>query len=562
MNPVTGRDWVLRTRRRFAAASILVVLAACGFGGLARASGGLMLTKISPSSGPVGTLVTLTGSGFASGDVVTINGTAESVKSVNQAETSMQVKVTPFTTSGVVSVQDGSTGQRVSLPNAPFTVTTGVYVSPDRAWAGGTITFSGSALSPDQTETIYIAARRVGSVTTDRFGDFKVGVSVPWDVQAGKLSIYVVDPRYRTITTILYVLGAWPEFGHDSAHSGVQTWEPSLTKTSVPGLAVKWRFPTAAAVTGGPAVANGILYVGSQDGTLYARDAGTGKTRWSYATGGPITSTPAVDTNRVFVYSTGGVFYALNATTGALVWKRSIGADSDSSPVTANGIVYVGTNYDGNLYAFNEATGAMLWNFPTSGLLDSPAVSNGIVYVGSHDGHLYAVNATTGAQVWARFTGEIIDSSPTVSGGEVYVGTKAGTLYAVDASTGSVTWSWSSLSASPPDGSPMRSSPAAYGGLVFIADDYGRVYGIDAVTGTRKWTAPIGYDVRSSPAVANGVLYIGTGVDYWQVDALNTSTGAVIWSHATSGELDSSPAVSNGMVYAGSYDQYVYAFGL
>lgn len=561
MSGVSGRAWLARGGGRCGAVVVVLAIAAASFASPALASG-VTLTGISPTSGPVGTLVTLTGTGFASRDVVMFNGRAAKPSSVNAAGTSLVTSVPAFATTGVVSVEDPATGQVVSLPNSPFTVTTGVYVSPNRVWGGTRPTFSGSALSPDKTEPLYIASTRVGSVTTDRFGNFQVGVTVPWDMQAGKLSIYVIDPQYRRITTILYVLGAWPEFGHDSAHVGLQTWETALTTTTVPKLAFKWNFPTGGPVTGGPAVARGALYVGSQDGSLYARNAATGKALWSYPTGGAIMSTPAVDDNSAFVYSTGGVFYALNATTGALLWKRSIGADSDSSPVTSNGVVYVGTHYDGNLYAFNEATGAMLWNFPTSGALDSPAVANGIVYVGSQDGHMYAVNATTGVQVWKRSTGEIVDSSPSVSGGQVYVGTKAGTLYSLAASTGAVTWSWSSLSASPPDGSTMHSSPAVYGGLVYIADDYGRVYGISTSTGARKWTAPIGTGIRSSPAIANGVLYIGTGVDYWQVDALNTSNGAVIWSHATSGELDSSPAVSNGMVYAGSYDQAVYAFGL
>ena len=560
MRSVSGRAREVRRSGRYAVMVAVAALLACGFAGLARASGPLTLTKISPSSGPVGTLVTLTGSGFASRDVVMFNGHTTSPVSVNSTGTSLLARVPAFATTGVVSVEDTATGQVVSLPNSPFTVTTGVYVSPNHAWAGGgRLSFSGSALSPDKTESIYIAGTRVGSVTTDRFGNFQVGVSVPFDTHAGKLSIYVIDPQYRAITTILFVLGAWPEFGHDSGHVGLQTWETALTTTTVPKLAVKWSFPTGGPVTGGPAVSRGILYVGSQDGTLYARNAGTGKVLWGYPTGGAITSTPAVDNNRVFVYSTGGVFYALNATTGKLLWQRSIGADSDSSPVTANGVVYVGTHYDGNLYAFNEVTGSMVWNFPTSGPLDSPAVAGGIVYVGSQDGTVYAVKASTGIQVWKRATGKIVDSSPAVSGGQVYIGNDGGTLYSLNASTGSVSWSLT------PDSWPIRDSPAVDGGDVFIASDYGRVYAIDVATHKVAWTTVTGFEIRSSPAIAHGVLYIGDaqgGDADFSLDALDEATGKILRTVGTGGDIDSSPAVSNGMVYAGSYDQYVYAFGL
>jgi outer membrane protein assembly factor BamB len=46
------------------------------------------------------------------------------------------------------------------------------------------------------------------------------------------------------------------------------------------------------------------------------------------------------------------------------------------------------------------------------------------------------------------------------------------------------------------------------------------------------------------------------------VYALEASTGALLWSYATGGMVESSPAVANGVVYVGSDDGNVYAFGL
>jgi outer membrane protein assembly factor BamB len=46
------------------------------------------------------------------------------------------------------------------------------------------------------------------------------------------------------------------------------------------------------------------------------------------------------------------------------------------------------------------------------------------------------------------------------------------------------------------------------------------------------------------------------------VYALNARTGAKLWSYTTGGAVDSPPAVANGMVYVGSDDGKVYAFGL
>jgi outer membrane protein assembly factor BamB len=54
--------------------------------------------------------------------------------------------------------------------------------------------------------------------------------------------------------------------------------------------------------------------------------------------------------------------------------------------------------------------------------------------------------------------------------------------------------------------------------------------------------------------VANGVIYAGP-------DAIDAATGVVLWDNPT-GTVASSPAVVNGMVYIGSEDANVYAFGL
>ena len=55
--------------------------------------------------------------------------------------------------------------------------------------------------------------------------------------------------------------------------------------------------------------------------------------------------------------------YALNASTGALLWSYTTGRQCESSPAVANGVVYVGSD-DGNVYALNASTGAKLWSYP------------------------------------------------------------------------------------------------------------------------------------------------------------------------------------------------------
>jgi eukaryotic-like serine/threonine-protein kinase len=83
---------------------------------------------------------------------------------------------------------------------------------------------------------------------------------------------------------------------------------------------------------------------------------------------------------------------------------------------------------------------------------------------------------------------------------------------------------------------------------------------LNASTGTKLWSYTTGKQVLSSPAVANGVVYVGSFDN--NVYALNAKTGAKLWSYTTGSYVWSSPVVVNGTVYVGSYDGNVYAFGL
>ena len=57
------------------------------------------------------------------------------------------------------------------------------------------------------------------------------------------------------------------------------------------------------------------------------------------------------------------------------------------------------------MYALNAATGAKLWSYDHRRPCSSPAVANGVVYVGSIDDNVYALNAATGAKLWSYTTG-------------------------------------------------------------------------------------------------------------------------------------------------------------
>jgi hypothetical protein len=229
-------------------------------------------------------------------------------------------------------------------------------------------------------------------------------------------------------------------------------------------------------VESSPAVAGGLVFVGSDDGNVYALNASTGIPAWIYMTHGAVESSPAVAGGLVFVGSwdsvtRNGMIYALSASAGTQVWNYTTLGFSPikSSPAVAGGLVFVGSS-DNETYALTATTGTLKWRFKTGGsVLSSPAVAGGLVFVGSDDGNVYALSASTGIPAWIYMTHGAVESSPAVAGGMVFVGSDNGRVYALNASTGAFVWSYST-------GSAVESSPAVAGGMVFVGSDNGRVY--------------------------------------------------------------------------------------
>ena len=239
-----------------------------------------------------------------------------------------------------------------------------------------------------------------------------------------------------------------------------------------------------------------------------------------------------------------------------LKWQAPIGSDRFptevmSTPAVVNGVVYIGST-DNNVYALNASTGAKLWSFATGNAIYSsaPAVANGVVYIGSTDNNVYALNASTGAKLWSYTAANQVWSSPAVANGVVYISEFGGNVYALNASTGALIWTYAT-------GNNLFSAPAVANGVVYLGADNGILYALNASTGALLWSYTTGNYVDSSPAVANGVVYVGS--DDNNLYALNASTGALLWSYQTGSYVDSSPAVANGVVYVGSHDGNIYA---
>jgi hypothetical protein len=141
--------------------------------------------------------------------------------------------------------------------------------------------------------------------------------------------------------------GDWPMFRHDLTHSGASN------EILNPLLEIKWKFQTGKGISSSPAISNGIVYVGSLDGYIYAIDAELGYLIWKIYIG-QITSSPLVFGDLVYVGSDDKYLYALDALTGTLKWRYQTSGKVISSPSFSGGNLYVGSE-DGYLYAFSSS---------------------------------------------------------------------------------------------------------------------------------------------------------------------------------------------------------------
>jgi predicted Ser/Thr protein kinase len=170
-----------------------------------------------------------------------------------------------------------------------------------------------------------------------------------------------------------------------------------------------------------PAVSEGMLYIGSEDGTLYACDLQTGAVRWTFKAGDKIEAAPVADGSRVYVGSWDGYVYALDsAAGGAVVWKVNTGDIILAAPVLSNGILYVCTR-NGDVFAIDAETGAALWSDPSARSARlSPTVLDGVLLVPSTAGKLLAYAAADGRRLGSFMTGSI-KTSPVAVGQRLYL---------------------------------------------------------------------------------------------------------------------------------------------
>ncbi|MCL2476018.1 PQQ-binding-like beta-propeller repeat protein [Candidatus Bathycorpusculum sp.] len=333
------------------------------------------------------------------------------------------------------------------------------------------------------------------------------------------------------------------------------------TRRSTPMLPL---INVAAQLPTSPSDNNWPMFRGNPTRSGYLTNTTIVTTGWNYSTYNPISSSPAIANG--LVYIKGEQLLCINASTGTKIWESTVNmAQEFLSPVVCDGYVYVCSDFRGvssNVYAFNAATGKQIWSSQINNSASTPAVFDGVLYIGSNSGKAYALNAQTGKMLWKHNIGSEINSSPTVDNNMVYIEANDGKTYALDASTGKEVWNHTTGIEVK---YPRASSPAVDKGVLYIGSNNNGVYALNASTGEEIWHFSLNHAVLTTPAVSDNTVVILTHAGIY---AINANSGIEVWKFKTSPEFlpngheASSPAIAKGIAYVNSYDYNLYALNV
>ena len=212
-----------------------------------------------------------------------------------------------------------------------------------------------------------------------------------------------------------------------------------LDRNNVDQLGLKWVFayPGALRARSQPLVHDGVIFVGSQSGTIYALDLDSGCAHWTYSAGAEVRSSlslgqlPDRDDPVLYMGDFSATVHAIDASDGSLVWRASVGDHTDAtitgSPKLHDGALYVPLSssewataadpgyacctFRGGVVSLDAASGELNWR---THVIEEPAAETGETNPFGAER-----KGPAGAPVW---------NSPTIDAerGVLYVGTGEG----------------------------------------------------------------------------------------------------------------------------------------
>jgi outer membrane protein assembly factor BamB len=395
-------------------------------------------------------------------------------------------RIAVLTGEGDVTVDPGTATLPMSLP--------GAAVNTDWTQSGGNATKSMGqpALGNALGRAFMVQAGR-GSSLTARLA----------------ASPIVANGRVYTIDTI----GVVRAF---DARTGAQHWA-SQTPTEKGG--------ERSLYGGGIAYDSGRIYATNGLGFVAALDERNGGIIWKVRPGGPLRGSPSVANGSVYVMSQDNQIYSLKEDDGSTNWSQTAsleiaGVFGSASPAVGQGTVVAGFS-SGELNAYRYENGRMVWQdalqrtsirTSVSSLNDidaDPVIDSGQVIAVGQGGRMVALDLTTGQRQWELNIAGI--DTPWLAGDWIFVMTDQAKLLCVSRNNGHIRW----LTQLPQFVKPKAkkgeidySGPVLAGGRLIVTGSSGGVVYVDPTTGSVLGRTNLGAPISLSPVVANSTLYI------------------------------------------------------
>ena len=166
-----------------------------------------------------------------------------------------------------------------------------------------------------------------------------------------------------------------------------------------------------------PVLAEEVLCVSRNDGTVFGLEPTTGEAVWERRVGRSAWGAPAYVDGVLVVLSRDGIVAAIAPESGRIIWWTgldelegfSANFDTTATPAVADGSVFVAAGLGANaaLACLDLSSGALRWLFrpppvrrPGFKAATSPTVARDSVYYAHADGTLYRVDASNGEAIW------------------------------------------------------------------------------------------------------------------------------------------------------------------
>ena len=276
---------------------------------------------------------------------------------------------------------------------------------------------------------------------------------------------------------------------------------------------------------GGVSYDDGKLYATDGLGDVVAVNAADGAVLWRAKPGGPLRGAPTVANGQVYVLSQDNQIFALGQTDGKVVWTQSASLETQgvfgvAAPAASSGTIVAGFS-SGELNAYRYENGRTLWQdalsrtsitTSVSSLADvdaDPVIEDGRVYSIGEGGRMVALEIATGQRLWEQNLAGI--STPWVAGEWIFVVTDDARLVCVSRANGKIRWI-SQMRAFKNE--KKRSNPYNWFGPVLAGErlwatnSEGELVGMSPSDGAVQVTIKGKVPFSMGPVVANQTMYV------------------------------------------------------